>query len=166
MSLELTWFVISYSCGYDAFKKHGLEYYCERFMWAPHASFLCTRLLGAASLGLHTTMPKVTAKLFHEKQLGNALVDQETPAMCHVTNGNDKPMRFNNKGKAGSNAKSCALVADFDKTRLENVSSLPPGYAFKFWVAPGSKCRLYGKGPFKCYVTLISWELDPHPPPS
>ena len=67
-------------------------------------------------------MPKVTAKLFHEKQLGNALVDQETPAMCHVTNGNDKPMRFNNKGKAGSNVKSCTLIADFDKTRLENVS--------------------------------------------
>ena len=26
-------------------------------------------------------------------------------------------------------------------------------------------CQKYPKGPFKCYVTLFFWKLDPHPPP-
>ena len=28
-----------------------------------------------------------------------------------------------------------------------------------------SRSTLVGKGPFKCYVTLFFWKLDPHPPP-
>ena len=29
----------------------------------------------------------------------------------------------------------------------------------------GTYLSVWNKGPFKCYVTLFSWKLDPHQPP-
>ena len=39
-----------------------------------------------------------------------------------------------------------------------------------FWLSTGITVLHYmqtkiNKGPFKCYVTLFFWKLDPHPPP-
>ena len=50
-------------------------------------------------------------------------------------------------------------------TNSRFVVILPNTYLLHSQIAFLVRVRIPSKGPFKCYVTLFVWILDPHPPP-
>lgn len=60
---------------------------------------MSVRLLGGYALGLYANMPKVSVRLYREKQLNDVMVKNETPApICKIQNSENKPFQFVRNG--------------------------------------------------------------------